>query len=106
MFNKTVIYQCQYPLWINVKDQLPAMFADAIVWGCIPTVNVMRQAYQARRWTGCNHAFDVEGEKMWGWYTPTDGIVADVIRWMPMPATVLPQHWINPETGQLTVRVE
>lgn len=97
MFDKTIIIQAPY--WISVKEQLPKMFKNVIVWGCREKENILRQAYEARRWTGCNHAFDIEGEAIWEWLTPCDGVVQDVVCWMPMPDTIPPQYFKDPRSG-------
>lgn len=70
---------------IDATKELPEMFTPVIVFGCIEKLNVLPQMWEARRWTGCTSGFDVEKDKLWGWYTPTDMRVNNVTRWIPMP---------------------
>lgn len=77
--------------WISVEEDLPDMYESVIVWGRREKENVCRQAYQARRWTGCTSGFDVEKDKLWQWVTPCDYQVSDVTHWFPMPEERLPK---------------
>jgi len=74
------------PQWFSVDDQLPTMFENCIVYGCQERENICRQAWEARRFTGFNAAFDVESEKLWQWLTPCDSSLTRVTHWMPLPA--------------------
>lgn len=71
--------------WHSATDKLPPMYENVIVWGIIESINVLQQAYQARRWTGYTMGFDVEKDKLWVWLTPCDAVVKNVTKWVPMP---------------------
>jgi len=71
--------------WIDVGIKLPPMFESVIVFGVIEKINVLPQAYEARRWTCCTMGFDVEKDKLWSWYTPCDTRVHNVTKWFAMP---------------------
>jgi len=73
------------------------MFENVIVWGLREKMNVCRQAWYARRWTGCNEAFDVEGKNLWEWLTPTDQIVTDVLFWTRIPEYPKKSKLLPPE---------
>ena len=80
--------------WIDVKDELPSMYRNVIVWGVRPKENICHQLYQARRWTGLTGHPNrdamweaQEGDELccWDWATPCDYSVVEVKFWMPFP---------------------
>lgn len=79
-------------MWISVRDQLPAMCVNVIVWGVQRKENISHQAWQARRFTGLNGAFAVERDGLWEWLTPCDQKVEQVTHWLPLPCTIPVQH--------------
>lgn len=73
--------------WENVNKELPKMFVNVIVWGVIEKINVIPQAWQARRWSGWSNGWPgiSEGKEPsdWIWLTSTDIKIYKVLLWMP-----------------------
>lgn len=70
---------------ISVDDLLPPLFESVMAFGVRSRENVMRQWYEARRWTGCNYGAD-KTQTSWHWLTPCDGLIEGVTHWYKIPS--------------------
>ena len=69
--------------WLLAADELPPLYEQVIVVGTVSKINVLPQAWQARRFPLMSGTMETEfSDSMW--LTPCDAVVEGVVYWTPM----------------------
>ena len=74
--------------WKRESEGLPIRFESVLVLGVVEKINVLRQIYEGRRWTGWTQGWEGQREGKeppWEWLTPCDARITYVTYWMPIP---------------------